>query len=98
MISPWTSASLASRNIGLLPGTATSQQLLPRNTRPLGLDLRAQGLGSFGPSLQIGSNFLAVAKIVGDDRVDVGQLQGVVGANHVFRRHAVLVLLDDEIE
>ena len=37
-------------------------------------------------------------EVVGDDGVDVGQHQGVVGADHVFRRHAVLVLLDDQVE
>jgi len=39
-----------------------------------------------------------VPKVIGDDGVDVRQRQGVVGANHAFRRHTVLVLLDDEVE
>ena len=30
--------------------------------------------------------------------MDVGQLQGVVGADHIFRRHAVFVLLDHQVE
>ena len=37
-------------------------------------------------------------EVIGDDGVDIGQFQGVVGANHAFRRHAVLVLLDHEVE
>jgi hypothetical protein len=37
-------------------------------------------------------------EVVGDDGVDVGQHQRIIGAEHVFRRHAVLVLVDDQVE
>ena len=43
------------------------------------------------------AHFVAVPEVEGDDGVDVGQSQGVVGADHVFRPHAI-VLLDDEVE
>jgi hypothetical protein len=41
---------------------------------------------------------LTVPEVVRDDVVDVGEHQGVAGANDVFRRHAVLVLLDKKVE
>src|SRR5207245_3536167 len=97
-ISPWTSASLASRSIGLLPGAAACEQLFPRDPRALGFDLRPQGRGLLLPSLQIGPHFVAMPKVVGDDRVDIGQTQRIIGADHVFRGHAILVLLDDQVE
>src|SRR6266436_1830625 len=83
MISPWTSASLASRSIVLLPHTGAGKQFFPRDAWALGLDLRPQGLGLLFSSLQIGPHFVPVAEVVGNDGVDVGQHQGVVGANHV---------------
>src|SRR4051812_45921535 len=79
-MSPWTSASLASRSMVLLPGAAACQQFLPRDARALGLDLRPKGRGLLFPALQVAPHFVAVPEVVGDDRVDVGQLQGVVGA------------------
>src|SRR5262249_11288995 len=96
MISPWTSASLASRSIGLDPGTATCNQLFSRHARSLGLNLRPQGLGFLFSSLEIGPHFVAVPEVVGDNGVDVGQHEGIVGADHVFRRHTVLVLFDEQ--
>jgi hypothetical protein len=39
-----------------------------------------------------------VPKVVGDDGVDVGQRQRVIGADHVFGCHTTLVLLDDQVE
>jgi hypothetical protein len=30
--------------------------------------------------------------------VDIGQHQGIIGADHVFRFHAIFVLLDDQVE
>jgi hypothetical protein len=39
-----------------------------------------------------------VSEIVGDDGMHVGQLQGVVGADHVFRSHAVFILLDNNVQ
>jgi hypothetical protein len=41
---------------------------------------------------------VAVPQVVGDYGVDVGQHKGIVGADHVFRCHAVLVLFDDYVE
>src|SRR5260370_12130835 len=98
MISPCTSASLASWSMVLLPGSPARQQLLPPYARMLGFDLRPQGVGFLGSPLQIGPNFLAVAEVVGDDGVDIGQHQRIVGADHAFRCHAVLVLLDDDVQ
>src|SRR5437660_5561037 len=86
-ISPWTSASLASRSIGLLPGAAACEQLFPRDPRALGFDLRPQGRGLLLPALQIGPHFVAMPKVVGDDRVDIGQTQRIIRADHVFRGH-----------
>ena len=72
---------------------------LPARLRgALRLDLRPQGLGFLCSSLQVGAHFVAVPEVEGDDGVDVGQSQGVVGADHIFRPHAVIVLLDDEVE
>src|SRR5213592_4491057 len=98
MMSPWISASLASRSIGVYTGTAARKQFFPRNARAFGLDLCPQGLGFLGSPLQIGPHFLLMPKVVGDCRMDVGQHQGVVGTDHLFRRHAVFVLLDDQVE
>jgi hypothetical protein len=41
---------------------------------------------------------VAMPEAVGDHSMDVGQHKRVVGADHVFRRHAVLVLVDDQVE
>jgi hypothetical protein len=98
MTSPWTSASLASRSIGLLRGTAAGKQLFPRDTGTLSFDLRPQGSSFLFSTLQVGPHFVAVPEIVGNDGVDVGQRQGVVGTHQVFRRHAVLILLDDQVK
>src|SRR5271157_1894607 len=97
-MSPWTSALLGSRSTVRPSGTAARQQLFPRDARTLRLDLRPQGLGFLCASLQVGAHFVAVPEVEGDDGVDVGQSQGVVGADHVFRPHAVIVLLDDQVE
>src|SRR5262245_12624970 len=98
MISPWMAASLASRSIVFLPGSAACQQLLTGGAWMFRLDLRSQGLGFVPSSLQVGVHFVAVAEVVGDDGVDIGQQQGVVGADHVFWGHAVLVLLDEKVD
>src|SRR5271157_6259468 len=97
-MSPWTSASLASRSMVSPSGTAACQQLFPRHARVIRLDLRSQGLGFLCSSLQVGPHFVAVPEVEGDNGVDVGQSQSVVGADHVFRHHAVFVLLDDQVE
>ena len=62
------------------------------------LDFRPQGLGFFLSPAQIGLHLVAVAEVIGDDCVDVSQVQRVVGADHFFWRHAILVLLDDKVE
>src|SRR4029453_10581173 len=73
-ISPWTSASLASRSIGLLPGTAACEQRFPRDARALGLNLRPQGRGFLFAPLQVGPDCVAVPEVISYDGVDVGQL------------------------
>jgi hypothetical protein len=45
-------------------------------------------------TLQVGSHLLAVPEVVGYDSVDIGQLQGIIGADHFFDCHAFVVLLD----
>src|SRR5271157_2018464 len=97
-MSPWTSASLASRSMVGPSGTAACQQLFPRDARVLRLDLRPQVLGFLCSSLQVGPDFVAVPEVERDDGVDVAQSQGIVGADHVFRPRAVLVLLDYQIQ
>src|SRR5687767_3085071 len=97
-MSPWTSASLASLSMVLSLGSAAGQQLLPRNTRALSLDLCTERSGFLGPSFEISLYFIAVAQIVGDHGVDVRQLQRIVGPDHLFRSHAVLVMLNDQVE
>src|SRR5438876_7379679 len=82
MISPWTSASLANRSIGLLPGTPACQQLFPRDAGTLGLELRPQRFGFLFSALEIGPHVVAVPEVVGDDGMDVGQHQRIVGSDH----------------
>src|SRR6185312_3226273 len=98
MISPRTSASLASRSIDLFPGAAAREQLFSRRARAAGLDPRPKGLGYLFSSSQVGAHFIAMPKVVGDDGMDVSQRQGIVGPDEVFWRHAVLVLLDHQVE
>src|SRR5271165_2474142 len=97
-MSQWTSASLASRSMVRPSRTAACQQLFPRDARALRLDLRPEGLSFLCSSLQVGPHFVAVPELKGDNGVDVGQSQSVVGADHIFRHHAALVLLDDQVE
>jgi hypothetical protein len=37
-------------------------------------------------------------EVVGNDGVNICEIEGVVGADQIFRSHAVLVLLDHQIE
>src|SRR5204862_6796683 len=81
MMSPWTSASVASRSMVFVPGAAAGQQIVARDARALGLDFRPQGLGFFVAPLQISTHFVRVPEVVGDGGVYVGQRQGVIGAD-----------------
>src|SRR5262249_12704595 len=89
----WMFASLANRSIVFLPGRATCQQFIACDGRALGVDLRPQGLCFLFSSLQISPHFVTMPKVIGDDRVDVSQYEGVVSSNDIFRSHAVVVLL-----
>src|SRR5438067_12209957 len=71
---------------------------LPPDSRALGLNLGPQGLGFLSAPLQVGMNLGLVAEIVSNDGINVTQRQAVVSTNHVFRRHTVLVLLNDQVE
>src|SRR5437870_2395064 len=97
-MSPWTSASLASLSMFTLGMQAREQLRLRRRCWPAGLDLLPQALRFLFLAIHVGIHFGTAPEVIGDDGVGVGQVEGVVGLNHLFRRHAVFVLLDDRVE
>lgn len=61
-------------------------------------NLRPQGLGFFGSPLQISPYFVRMPQAKSNYGINISQFQGIVGANHVFRGHPVLILLHDQVE
>jgi len=79
-------------------GIATCQQLLPGYAWALGLDLRPERLAFLLTALEVSTHLVTMPKVVGDDGIDIRKNQSIVGADHVFRRHAIFVMVNDQIE
>src|SRR5688500_2650263 len=82
MMWPCTSASLIRRNMAVFPACLTSEQLTAESGagRLLCLDLAAHAFRFLVPAPQIAIDFVAVTKIVSQDRMDIGQSDDVLVA------------------
>lgn len=63
-----------------------------------GLNLCPQGGDFFVSPLQVCAHFGPMPKIVRDDGMYVGEVQGLVSPHHVFGTHTVFVLRNDQVK
>ena len=96
MMSPWTSASKASRIIAIERASGTRQQAVPGNRFLTGFRPVANG---FRFQLRASKKFFYfdhVAKIIGNRRVDISKPKGIIRPDDVFRSHTAFILANHD--
>lgn len=96
MMSPWTSASKASRIIAIVQASQASQQAVPGNQFIAGFRPVANGVCFQLRATKEFFHFDHVAKIIRDRRVDIRKPKGVVRPDDVFRSHTAFILANHD--